>query len=306
MAIKLKSVSLAFGLQGLSFLALLVSVFFALSVLSGCMAEPKGSQNLTNATVGAIKVVVSIAPFKEWVKEVGKQRVDVHILIPPGKEPHTFDPTPRELMEFRDAKVFVKNGAGLEFWADKVLAVNPDIRIVDISKGASLIALNDSGSYDPHVWMSLKNAENAVALIKEALVAIDPANKAFYDENAAAYISNLKGADKAIRQKLSQKKIKEFIVFHPALAYFAKDYGLKQVEIKGKGKEPSPKQIKKVVDIARDKNITVVFVEPQFDPSKAKAIANEINGTVGILNPLAEDYLNNIKRIADKLMRATG
>jgi len=256
-----------------------------------------------------LKVIVSIAPFSEWVEGVGKDRVDVTILIPPGTSPHTYEPKPSQLVEVEKAKIFVKNGAGLEFWADKIVEINKDILIVDISQGVELIELSSEkeGRYsspaDPHLWLSLKNAKKGVKKIFEALSKIDPTNKEYYRRNMDKYIQELDLLDKKIGEKLKVLKDRKFIVLHPAWGYFAKDYGLEQIAIQYQGKELSPRDMIRIIEIAKKNNIKVIFAEPEFNPETGKMIAKEIGGEVVFIDPLAENYLENMRLTVDELVK---
>jgi len=254
-------------------------------------------------------VVVSIAPLSEWVRGVGGDKVEVTVLLPPGASPHTYEPKPAQLIKVERARIFVKNGAGLEFWADKIVKINKDILVVDISKEVELIETSSEAKgklhllKDPHLWLSLKNAKKGVRQICEALSKVDPENAEYYKRNADGYIEKLDALDREIREKLETIKNKKFIVLHPAWSYFCRDYDLEQVPIEEAGKEPGPKHLMRVIEIAKKNNIKVVFVEPQFNPKSAQVIAREIGGQVKTVDPLAGNYLENMRTIADELAR---
>ena len=254
-------------------------------------------------------VVVSIAPLSEWVRGVGGDKVEITVLLPPGASPHTYEPKPAQLIKVERARIFVKNGAGLEFWADKIVKINKDILVVDISKEVELIETSSEAKgklhllKDPHLWLSLKNAKKGVRQICEALSKVDPENAEYYERNADGYIEKLDALDREIREKLETIKNKKFIALHPAWSYFCRDYDLEQVPIEEAGKEPGPKHLMRVIEIAKKNDIKVVFVEPQFNPKSAQVIAREIGGQVKIIDPLAGNYLENMRTIADELAR---
>jgi len=256
-----------------------------------------------------LDVIVSIAPLAEWVKSVGGNKVDVTILVPPRASPHTYEPKPSQLIKVEKAKIFVKNGAGLEFWANKIVRINKDILVVDISKEIKLIELSPKEQKkhhllkDPHLWLSLRNAKKGVKEIYEALSKVNPENEEYYRKNMNEYIEKLDALDKEISKKLKAVKNKKFIVLHPSWSYFSKDYGLEQIPIERGGKEPGPKYIKKIIDTARENNIKVVFVEPQFNQKSAQMIAREIDGRVVSINPLAEDYLKNMRITVNEFVK---
>ncbi|MHC1604457.1 MAG: metal ABC transporter solute-binding protein, Zn/Mn family [Candidatus Methanofastidiosia archaeon] len=277
-------------------------LLIVVSFISGCIA---GNEQGTEDKLG---VVVSIAPYAEWVKNVGGDKVDVTILIPPGASPHTYEPTPSQLIKVSNAKIFVKNGVGLEFWTDKIAETNKNILIVDISEGIELMPLSSEEArehgllYDPHIWLSLKNAKKGVRQICETLSEIDPDNESYYITNMNKYVEKLDMLDGEITEKLYTVENKKIIVFHPAWSYFCKDYGLEQIPVEQEGKEPGPQYIAEIIKTAKENNITVVFVEPQFNQNSARIIANEINGNVVAIDPLAENYIENMRITVDKLI----
>ena len=253
-------------------------------------------------------VVVSIAPLAQWAKAVGGNKVNVMILVPPGANPHTYEPLPSQLIKVNKSRVFIKNGAGLEFWADKVVKTNKKIVVVDISRNIKLLRLSSKRQkeehlfHDPHLWLSIRNAEKGVKEIYQTFSRVDPINKGYYLRNMNCYQQRLKKLDKEITEKLKSIKNKKFIVFHPAWTYFCRDYGLLQIPIERQGKEPSPKYLARIIKKAREDKIRVIFVEPQFNPKSARVIAKEINGAVLSIDPLSENYIENTEKTVEKLL----
>jgi len=286
-------------------------IFFVFIVsivlISGCIGyvshtgEPQQKENKTGAE--KIGVVVSILPQKEFVEKVGGDKVKVTVMIPPGANPHTYEPTPSQLTDVGKAKIYAKIGSGIEFeisWMDKLISMNQNMFVVDCSKGINLVESEDEDEpgMDPHIWTSIKNAKIMVKNIRDGLIEIDPENKNYYDENAEKYIKELDKLDEEVAQYTSETKNKDFIVFHPAFAYFCRDYGLHQIPVEQEGKEPTAKWMERVIEEAKQKNIKVIFVSPQFNQKSAEVIANEIQGKVVSVDPLAEDYLENMRKIA--------
>jgi zinc transport system substrate-binding protein len=235
---------------------------------------------------------------------VGGEYVDVTVLVPEGASPHTYELTPSTVVKAESAEMWVKNGVGLEFWAEKVMKVNDDITIIDASQGVELIDVN--GGYDPHIWLSLDVARNAVDAIAEGLAGLDPEHAEHYRANRDAYIERLDTVDGHIRSTLQDVDNKMFIAYHSAWSYFARDYGLTQIAIEQEGKEPTPQHLASVIEIARDNDIHVIFVEPQFSPDDANTIAEEIDGSVLSINPLARSYADNMEDIAETLREGMG
>ena len=251
-----------------------------------------------------IIVVVTIPPQAEFVKRVGGEKVAVITMVPQWANPHTYEPTPAQLMNVSKAKMYVKMGSGIEFeiaWMDKIKSINENMLIVDCSKGIEL--LKEEGKADPHIWLSPKNAKIIVENICEGLVQIDPANSTYYEQNKEAYLRELDALDKEISQilsKTSKTSAHKFIVYHPAWSYFARDFGLEQISIEEGGKEPTPERIASIIEEAKRNNITKIFASPQFK-DKAEVIAKEIGGEVVEINPLAENYIENMRKFAEEL-----
>ena len=240
-----------------------------------------------------IKVATTIAPLGDFVKAVGGEKVEVIVVVPPGAEPHTFEPTPSLMMDVAKADLYVMNGAGLEFWMDKLLEANKRMVVVDSSQGIALLQESE-GEIDPHIWISLRNAAVQVNNICSGLIEVDLQNKDFYIKNRDAYLETLKALDVELDRTFAGKKSKIFIVHHPAWTYFARDYDLSQVPLMENEKEPGPKYLGEVIDLARTNNITTIFVEPEYNPKAAEVMAREMNTGIVTLDPLAKNYLENM------------
>jgi zinc transport system substrate-binding protein len=240
-----------------------------------------------------IKVIASIAPLADFVKQVGGERVDVKLLLPPGASPHVYEPTPKTMKDVTDARVFVKIGAGLEFWAEKIIKASGNKRliIVDSSTGVSLIREAHSHSplsADPHIWIDPVIAGSIVTKIEMALIEADPQGAEFYKQNASTFKKKLLQLDKEISEKVKAFRIKEYVTFHPAWNYFSKRYGLRVAGVieESPGKEPSPKHIANIIREINRIGSRVVFVEPQFNPKIAEAVAKESGARVLFLDPI--------------------
>lgn len=268
--------------------------------LSGCISQTENTAQVRAAT--------TIAPLGEFVKAVGGERVNVLVLVPPGAEPHTFEPSPSQMRQVADADVYFKNGVGLENWMDNIIGVNPQMLVVDTSRNVSLIADTEDaaitegiGAMDTHIWLSPRRAMIQVQNICDGLIAVDPAGKDYYINNRDSYIKELKELDAYLNSTFAATERKKFIVLHPAWIYFARDYGLEQIAIEVEEKEPGPRYLAEVVDTARANNITTVFVEPQYNPKLAEVIAKEIDGKVISIDDLAPNYIDNLRIVGDKI-----
>ncbi len=276
----------------------LSGILALLIVLTGCTAPvpETGDQVLASVT---------LLPQAEMVTAVGGDRVNVMVIVPPGVEPHTYEPSAGTLIALQKTDVYFKIGNGLMPFEDrlteKVVALNPGILIVDTSDGVPLINGSDPdspGGNDPHIWLSPANARIMVENIASGLVQIDPDNAAYYKDNAAKYIVKIDALDAKIKKEMNTTPGLTIIVTHPAWSYFARDYAIEQVPIESEGKEPTARDIEAVVTLARQRNISVVYVEPQYSARSAEVIAEEINGSVVTIDPLAGNYLENLDRVA--------
>ena len=258
----------------------------------------------SNGPKDKIEVIVSLGPQVEFVKAVGGDKVEVTLMVPPGADPHTYEPLPDQLNHVSKAQMYVEVGTPVEFelnYMDKLKSLNPSMLVVNSSRGIDLIpniAENENSS-DPHVWVSPKNAKIMVENIYQGLVQIDPNNTGYYTTNRDNYMVQLDELDANITKSLEGKENSQIIVYHPAWAYFCKDYNLHQIPIESEGKEPTSQEIAAVIDFARKNNVKVIFIEPQYSPKSAEVIASEINGKVLKIDDLAQNYIENLKNVTE-------
>ena len=245
---------------------------------------------------GGMNVAVTIPPLAEFAMAVGGESVNIEILIPPGSSPHTYEPKPGQLKAVSETDMCIFLGSGIEFettWLRNFEDINGRMLMVNSSEGIELI------KNDPHVWLSLKNVVILVENICEAFVRADPENRDFYVRNSDSYIEQLRELDKGIEKTFSAMKTEKILVFHGAWAYFCSDYGLEQITIEEGGKDPTAAQIAKAIEGAKKEGIKIVFASPQEDKRYAEIIAKEIGGKVILIDPLAENYLDNMRKFAD-------
>ena len=296
-------------LRNISILLLAFMLLFSFGCIGG--QEPVDE--------GKMKVAVTILPQAEFVEKVGRDKVDVIVMVPPGASPHSHEPTPSQLVGVSNSELYFKVGSGVDFenaWMDDIEGVNPSMKVVDCSEGIALIPMEEHGheheedeheeehshsGLDPHIWNSPKNAKIMVQNIYEALAEEDPENAVYYEANMNSYVAELDELDSSIEQTLEGKTNRKFIVFHPAWGYLAYDYELEQIAIEEAGKEPTAQNLQYIIDEANENNIKVIFASPQFSTSSAEAVAQEINGTVILINPLDRNYLENMQKVADAL-----
>ncbi len=242
-----------------------------------------------------ILIAVSVIPQAEFAEKIGLSKVITISMIPPGSS-HNYDPTPKQLEDLSRAKIYIMLNSGDPFenkYIHTFSQINKKMYFIDSSSNVPLIIIN--GKKDPHIWMSPKIAIIMVENIFNGIIVVDPINYDYYKYNKELYISELKNLDRKIEKILSSKNNKIFIVYHPAWSYFARDYNLIQVPIEIDGKEPTPKNMEKLIEEAKSKNIKVVFVQEQMSKKCAESISSEINGVVISLNPLEKNYILNME-----------
>lgn len=296
---------------------IIVGILF-FSLLYGC-TESNSTEK--------VSVVASFYPIYDFTKNVGGDRVEVTTLIPHGTEPHEFEPSVSDIRKLSTADIFLYNGGGLEPWAENVIngLNNNDLYVKDTSLGISLLnsgnheehqtdnhliqdVLEDEHHHiegvDPHFWLDPKLAKIQVNNIRDALVKADPEGKSYYDLNAKNYNDKLDSLDAKIRATMARCKKHDILVTHATLGYFCKSYSCNQIAINGVDPEaePSPSDLAKIIDQARENNISVVFFETLIDPRSAQTISEEINGSVLAFNSVhgltkeeelsGEDYLS--------------
>jgi zinc transport system substrate-binding protein len=288
--------------------SVLTALVLIICLLAAAIACPQRTE--ANAQLG---VIVTILPQAEFVESIGGDKVDVTVMVPPGASPHTYEPTPSQMTALAEARLYAKVGSGVEFeltWMDKLTAQNKDMLVVDCSKGIELQQMTagdedePAGSMDPHIWMSPRNAQIMVQNIADGLIQIDPDNRTYYEQNRDAYLQKLVQLDRDISEGLSGVKNRVFMVYHPAFGYFAGTYNLTMLPVEDEGKEPTPAGLQHLIEQAKEHNICVVFASPQFNPQSAKVIADAIDGRVVLINPLARDYIDNLRILMAELVQA--
>ena len=279
-------------------------MFVAVLVLTACAPAatppPAGpaAAPATAAVAGPLNVTVSILPQKYFVERVGGAHVKVNVMVLPGASPATYEPKPEQMAALATADAYVSIGVPFEkAWLAKMQAVNPKMKLVDTTQGIERKATPDGG-FDPHIWLSPSLVKIQAQTIYNALAELDPAHQAALKANLDAFLADIDKLDAEIRATLAQTKAKKFIVFHPAWTYFARDYGLEQVPIEVGGQEPSAQELAKLVQLAKDENIKVVFFQPEFSQEDAKTIAKEIGGEGMPASPLDPDWLANLQTVA--------
>lgn len=263
------------------------------------------------AWAGPVAVVVSIAPQKYFVERIAGPLAQVTVMAPPGADPHSYEPRPSQMAAVANARLYMAQGVEFEtVWLDKLTRSNPGLTVVETWQGIERLPLtaheehHGPGTHgdldlDPHVWTAPPLVKLQAQAMARALAQADPANAAAYQANLAAFSARLDALDARIRDILSPvPKGSRFMVFHPAWAYFARQYGLEEVPIEAGGREPGPRQLKKLVEEARAARVKAVFVQPQFSTKAAQTVAQAAGAPLVPADNLAPDWENNLLAVA--------
>ncbi len=287
------------NMKGIGKITAAIILLFAFIAISGCNRKPvKDKKPL---------ITVSILPQKYFVGKIAGDRFDINVLIPSGASPETYEPTPSQIIRLEKSKIYFETGY-IEMEINRMagyLHNKPDIKVVNCSDGINLIK-KENKWIEPHIWLSPKNVKVMAQNIYNGLIAIDPGSEDFYGKNLAKFLKEIDDIDNSIREELKNLTSRSFLIYHPALTYFAKDYGLTQIPVQTEGKTPSSKYMKEIIEKAKKEGIKVIVVQQQFDIQKAKTIAKEIDAKVITINPLNYDWEEEMMNIATKLKNALG
>jgi zinc transport system substrate-binding protein len=265
---------------------------------------------------GTLSVFVSILPQAYFVERIGAERVSVEVLVKPGQDPHTFEPTPKQMTRLAAAEVFFRIGVEFENnLIPRIRSTMKELVVVDCREGIRLRQMDahghdeeeqtgavheegEHGGTDPHIWLSVRNAIRISATMHDALVQLDPDGRELYDRGYRGLVEDLEALDQRITRILEPVKGEELFVFHPSFGYFADEYGLEQVAVETGGTEPSARQLARLIADAENSGVRVIFVQPQFSRKGAETIASEIGAAVVPIDPLARDYIKNLENMA--------
>lgn len=289
------------------FLAVILGMVLLAAV--GCGSEQKQAE-------GKLPVVASFYPMADFTRQIGGDLVQVETLIADGVEPHDWEPTARDLTKLGNARLFIYNG-GVESWAQPALEAVQDKKVVSVETGKGLFD-EKATHVDPHVWLSPRKAILEVGAITAALVQADPEHAAVYKKNSEDYQKQLLQLDQRLTKLAAQAPQKLFVTTHAAFGHLAADYGLQQVAIMGisPDAEPTPADLKKLIDTIKEKQVKYVFFETLVSPRIAQTVAEASGAQTLVLDPLeglseagrknGDDYLKIMTRNIDNLELALG
>lgn len=294
----------------------LLPLFLVMALSWSCSGDPKSADPRPDVTI-------SIAPLEYFVRELAGDRVDVHVMVPDGASPATYEPTVKQLKELEHSSLYLGIGyLGFELgWMERLRSINPQMKVCRLAQGMDLISGDGGHSHgdgghshgdhqegehrhsgtDPHIWMSVRNASLMSAAICEELCHLLPGHDEVLRNNLADLQAGLDSLDVRIGHLLESDGVRSFMIYHPALAYYARDYGLLQIPLEYEGKEPSPAYMRTMTDRGRELGINTIMVQRQFDRRHADVLAAELDADVVVIDPLDGDWEKQLLHITQRL-----
>jgi len=273
-------------------------------------------------------VTVTIEPQRYFAEKIAGDKFKINCVVPAGQSPETYDPTPQQMIQIGRSIAYLRIGPiGFEqAWMDKIRENNPKLQVFDTSEGMNLLTDTEDddhahehgthdhdahageeahhhhhGGVDPHIWSSIAGAKVVAWNTLNAFIELDPDNTEYFWQNYNKLVDEIDKTNTEIKQLLDPLTDRTFIIYHPALTYFANEFNLTQLCIEMDGKEPSPAQLKRLVETARANNARVVFIQQEFDQKNAELIAKETGCKLTVINPLAYDWTKEMIHIAKAL-----
>lgn len=276
------------------------------------------------------ELTVTILPQKYFVQKIVKDKFDINVMVPPGSSPHNFEPKPSAMKALFNSKAYFTIGDPSEkAWIEKFKQNAKNTIFVDTTLGIEKIEMlahkhhdedehdhehhdhshhnhshGDEDALDPHIWLEPNLVKIQAKNIYEAIIKIDEVNSNFYKANYEEFLDELTKLDLKLQNILAPYKNRAFMVFHPSWGYFAKRYDLEQIAIEMQGKEPKPNELVNLIDEAKKHDIKVLFVSQQFSQTTAKTISKNLNANIVIIDPLSEDFENELIKTAEEIAKS--
>ncbi|MDY0162709.1 metal ABC transporter solute-binding protein, Zn/Mn family [Desulfobotulus sp.] len=282
-------------------------VFVLASMASMALASEKPS------------VTVSILPQKYFVEKLAGDLLRVNVMVAPGSSPHNYEPTPSQLVELSRSRIFFSIGVPFErVWMPRFSETYPRLVMVATDAGIAKRPIADHHHHDdhghkghhhgedfpdPHIWLAPELVLQQIFTIREGLKKVFPEYAEVFDEGHALFVEKIQALDADIRKLLAPKAGTAFFVFHPSWGYFAHAYGLEQIPVEVGGREPTPRELSRLIRMAKDKKAAAIFIQPQFSERAAKILAESVQAEVITMDPLAENWPDNLLKAAGVLSR---
>jgi zinc transport system substrate-binding protein len=257
------------------------------------------------AETGIKIITVSIAPYKYFIEAISGDNFKVNVMVPAGSNPHIYEPFPEQLSKLRQSVAYVSNGyLGFEItWLDRFYEMNRNMKKLNLGDVIEPIVPEHHDenhhfeSADPHYWVSPLCAREMASSIKDFLIELDPGNRDQYDKNYKNLLQKINEVDSRAKELTMPGGKRTFMIYHPNLAYLARDYGLEEISVEFEGKEPDPSRLIRLIDRAKKDNLKAVLVQREYDTKNARVVADEIGAKVAIIDPLSEDWYSSTNEI---------
>lgn len=288
-----------------------IYLLLAIVGLSACQGKKEG---------GTRTISVTIEPQRYFAEKIAGDLFQIYCVTPAGQSPETYDPTPQQMVQISQSQAYFRIGEiGFEqAWMKNLQSQNPDMAVFDLSEGMELIKTEEEaheegeahhhhhGSVDPHIWTSISGARVIAQNTYQALVKLDPENQEAYQAGYQRLLEEIDSTEAEMKPLLQPLAGTAFIIYHPTLTYFAREFGLQQLCIELDGKEPSPAQLKQLLETATQSGAKVVFVQQEFDQKNAELIAKETGCRLVTINPLSYNWHDEMIRLATILAGKDG
>ena len=265
--------------------------FFCCLLLAFALTSCKGSKKETTSDKPTVSV--TIEPFRYFVEQIVGDKVSVNVMVPAGSNPETYEPTPQQMVKLSNSTLYFKvERIGFEeTWMKKLTDNAPDMKVIDTSVGIKP-AQTPGGNIDPHVWMSGKNARIIASNMLKALCELEPKHKTFFEKNYKSLLSIIDKRDSTIKESFKENPdlVRKFVIYHPILTYFARDYQLEQLAIEEEGREPSAAQLKSLIKRARKEKIKYCLIQAEFANRNTNTFINESHTKPMNINPLQGEW----------------
>jgi zinc transport system substrate-binding protein len=285
-----------------------IFILLFLLVFLSCRSRNSGSDEI---------ITVSIPPFAYFVEEIAGDDFMINVMVPPGADPHIYEPVPGQITSLSRSVAYISNGnLGFELaWLERFYGTNKTMQKLSLAKNIDMLEAEDHGhshgdgeehaghseGADPHFWISPKCAAVIAEDIREFLCSLRPEMSEKYNSNFGKLSAKINSADSLAAFLFAGYQGKPFMIFHPSLGYLARDYNIRQISVETEGKEPSPADLKRLIDTAKSEGIKTIFIQEGFDTKNASAIASETGAEIVKIDPLARDWYGSVTSIVRKI-----
>jgi zinc transport system substrate-binding protein len=299
---------------------LLPCAFLAAVIVCGC-SRKNVARNERQVSATPL-IAVSIMPQEWFVARVGGDRARTLVLAGPGQNPHNYEPTPKQISGLAEARAWILSGTEFEIsLRPKIEKLFPNLPIIDGTAGVTFRKLeehnyDDDGNndhnngydissleIDRHTWLGSQPAKILAAHIRDTLSIIDPEGAEYYNENFMALVQNIDAEFAILRRELAPLKGSNVFVYHPSFGYFLDEFGITQQAVETGGKSPGPRQLSRLIALAKEEQPSAIFVQAQFPVTAAQTVADAVGAVIINIDPLAYNWLDNIRYMAEALKK---